>query len=84
MIRIFEKQWKKWLDIVVHVAHGALSGALFTYIPLLSIFLYIQFFLYEFFEETKIRDELYFELREWSTGFILGFLASWLWSLFLT
>jgi len=38
----------------------------------LSLFLFVQFFVYEFVEETKIHDELFHELREWSFGFILG------------
>jgi hypothetical protein len=60
---------------LVHIAHGILAGVVFRPLPLLSFFLYIQFLAYEYFEETKIRDEMYFELREWALGFFIGLIA---------
>jgi len=60
---------------LAHFLHGALSGFLsIKYLPV-SILLYTQFFLYEYFEETKIKDEMYRELKEWSGGFITGLLS---------
>ena len=61
---------------IVHVLHGMLAGFVFYLSALASIFLYIQFILYEYFEETKVRDEMYRELKEWSSGFAVGFLVS--------
>jgi len=60
----------------IHGAHGFLAGLLAIDYTIISIFLYAQFFLYEYFEETKIRDEMYYELMEWATGFALGLSTS--------
>jgi len=67
------------LSIICHVLHGLIAGFLApkSWLGLaISLFLYIQFFVYEHVEETKIRDEMFFELREWSLGFIVGLLTS--------
>jgi len=66
-------------SILCHVLHGLAAGflALKGWLGLaVSFFLYAQFFLYEFVEETKIRDEMFHELREWSFGFIAGLVLS--------
>ena len=39
----------------IHGAHGFLAGLLAIDYTIISMFLYAQFFLYEYFEETKIR-----------------------------
>lgn len=57
---------------IIHFLHGFFGGLTFKPLPLLSLFLYLQFLLYEYFEETKIKDELYHELKEWSAGFFTG------------
>jgi hypothetical protein len=57
---------------LIHFAHGVLAGAVFFISWVLSAFLYIQFFIYEYFEESKIKDEMYYELREWALGFACG------------
>jgi hypothetical protein len=60
-------------DIIYHIFHGFLSGlttVLLGWFGLaVSIFLFIQFILYEIAEERKIQDELYKELREWTLGY---------------
>jgi hypothetical protein len=56
------------------VAHGAVAGFLWWIDWRVSLFLFLQFFLYEFFEETKVKDEMYYELREWATGFVIALL----------
>ena len=60
---------------VAHVVHGAVAGILWWIDWRASLFLFLQFFLYEFFEESKIKDELYHELREWATGFVVALLV---------
>ena len=62
---------------LVHISHGFLAGFIFTLDWRVSLFLFAQFVLYEFVEESKIKDELYHEIKEWSIGFALGYLA-WL------
>ena len=60
---------------VAHVAHGAVAGFLWWTDWRASLFLFLQFFLYEFFEESKIKDEMYHELREWAAGFVVALLV---------
>jgi hypothetical protein len=63
------------LSILCHVFHGLAAGFLAPkgWLGLaISLFLYAQFFAYEYVEESKIRDEMFHELREWSFGFIIG------------
>ena len=57
---------------VVHVLHGLTSGFLWWVDWRVSLFLFLQFFAYEYFEETKVKDEMYHELREWSAGFAVA------------
>lgn len=65
---------------VAHIAHGLAAGfltGLYEWFGLLvAAFLYIQFIAYEFVEETKIRDEMYYELKEWGGGYIVGLLLT--------
>jgi hypothetical protein len=42
--------------------------------------MFIQFLTYELAEETKLKDELYLELKEWTLGFTTGLLCSILFS----
>jgi len=70
---IVAKPFRK-LSSLVHFLHGFLAGFI-TWINLpLSLFLYLQFFLYEWVEERKLQDEMYSELKEWSFGFVAGFI----------
>jgi len=59
-------------SVLCHVLHGLVAGASWFISPFLSVFLFLQFFLYEWVEETKIKDEMFYELREWAFGFIIG------------
>jgi hypothetical protein len=68
------------LDILSHILHGCLAGFIaicFNWLGLaLSVFMFLQFLTYELVEETKIKDELYLELKEWTLGFTIGLLCS--------
>jgi hypothetical protein len=57
---------------VVHVLHGLTAGFLWFVDWKVSLFLFLQFFAYEYVEETKVKDEMYHELREWSAGFAVA------------
>jgi hypothetical protein len=61
------------LNSLAHYLHGILAGVLSIDFIAVSFFLFVQFFAYEFFEETKLKDEMYHELKEWSTGYVVGF-----------
>jgi hypothetical protein len=63
---------RRRLNSLVHYLHSLLAGVLSVDFIAVSIFLFVQFFAYEFFEETKVKDEMYHELREWSTGYVVG------------
>jgi hypothetical protein len=69
----------KPLSVLGHILHGLIAG----FITLkgwlgfaVSLFLFTQFFVYEYLEETKLKDEMFHELREWSLGFIIGLVIS--------
>jgi len=70
------------LSQLAHVLHGFLAGFIFTLDWRVSLFLFVQFLLYEWVEESKIKDELYHEIKEWSIGFALGYLT-WLTIIFV-
>ena len=63
------------LTQLAHIAHGALAGFFWWVDWRVSLFLFLQFFLYEYFEETKVKDELYHELKEWAFGFAIALIA---------
>lgn len=60
------------LNVIAHLLHGFLAGLLTLNYFYISLFLYVQFFAYEYVEETKIEDEMYKELKQWSIGYIFG------------
>ena len=64
----------KVLPTLAHLAHGFIAGFLAWLRIDISAFLYLQFVLYEYVEEEKIKDEMYHELKEWATGFVFGLL----------
>jgi hypothetical protein len=66
---------RRRLSSLAHYSHGLLAGVLSIDFIAVSIFLFVQFLAYEFFEETKVKDEMYHELREWSTGYVFGFVS---------
>lgn len=57
------------LTQIVHILHGMLGAIAYIFDWKLSVFLFLQFLLYEYAEESKVKDELYRELKEWSSGF---------------
>ena len=63
------------ISLIAHILHGIFAGVLTLALslgPFLAIFLFAQFLLYEFVEETKIKDELYYEIQEWAFGYAIG------------
>jgi len=65
---------RRTLPILSHILHGLIAGLFWFKCAWLSAFLFIQFFLYEYFEEKKVKDEMYHEVKEWSLGFVIGLL----------
>lgn len=64
---------------LAHFFHGFLAGVLALLWSLwVALFLYVQFVLYELVEETKVRDEMYRELKEWSFGFAIGLVLAFI------
>jgi hypothetical protein len=63
------------LSQVVHVLHGLAAGFLWWFDWKVSLFLFLQFFAYEYVEETKVKDEMYHELKEWSSGFAVALIT---------
>ena len=59
---------------IAHLAIGLIAGlAWFSKGgPALAIFIAFLFFLYEFVEESKVGDELYHEIKEFTAGFVGG------------
>ena len=59
---------------IAHLAIGLIVGlAWFSKGgPALAIFIAFLFFLYEFVEEFKVKDELYHEIKEFTAGFVGG------------
>ena len=68
--------------VLAHFLHGFIAGLFWWLSPPLSVFLYVQFMLYEAVEEYKTRDEMYRELKEWAIGFIIGVLISFVLSIY--
>ena len=64
------------LNVLAHYLHGFLAGVLSVDFIAVAFFLFVQFLAYEFFEETKVKDEMYHELKQWSTGYVGGFLLA--------
>jgi len=70
---------RKKIDILCHALHGAIAGFTTSILDWLGLaiatFMFIQFTLYETVEQTKVQDELYRELKEWSSGYVVGLIA---------
>lgn len=66
-------------SVIMHVlaglVAGAINGLLGIYGLAIALFIYLQFFLYEWVEEQKLRDEMFYELREFAAGYIAGLIA---------
>lgn len=65
------------IDIICHIVHGAIAGfatGMLEWFGLaVATFIFIQFTIYETVEESKLKDELYKELKEWTLGYVVGF-----------
>ena len=66
---------RKYVLWPIHYVAGYIAGFLWFIDHLLSVFLYVQFLAYEYVEEEKVHDQMYYELREFTAGFVLGFLS---------
>ena len=73
-----------WFSVFCHVALGLLAGVLAGLLKwfgfALAAFIYVMFFLYEYFEERKVMDEMFYELREFTAGFCVGLIGSLIFS----
>jgi hypothetical protein len=80
MVRLAYNAPYNWFSVFCHIALGLLAGVLaglFKWFGLaLAVFIFVMFFLYEYFEERKIQDEMFYELREFVLGFCVGLILS--------
>jgi hypothetical protein len=44
----------------------------------ISVFMFIAFFLYEYFEQKKLEDELYKELKQWTISYTVMKMILWI------
>jgi hypothetical protein len=62
------------LSVATHIALGFYAGSL-TYISFpASVIIIVLFLIYEWVEESKVKDEMYYEVREFLTGYSAGLL----------
>ena len=54
-----------------HVLAGALAGLAWYSNPFLAGFIFLLFITYEYVEMTKVEDEMYHEVKEFSIGFLV-------------
>jgi len=87
MVRLAYNAPYHWFSVFCHVALGLLAGVLaglFKWFGLaVAVFIFAMFFLYEYFEERKVQDEMFYELREFVLGFCVGLILSLVVSVFL-
>jgi hypothetical protein len=57
---------------IVHVALGIIAGLLILKYPIASLTLTALFLIYEYVEETKVLDEMYLEVKEFTGGYLIG------------
>jgi len=63
---------RRLLSVGSHVALGLYAG-IFAYVHVIpSLVIVALFLIYEWVEETKIRDEMYYEVREFVLGYVVG------------
>jgi hypothetical protein len=60
------------VSIAVHVALGAIAGLLILKYPIASLTLTALFLIYEYVEETKVLDEMYLEVKQFTGGYLIG------------
>ena len=61
----------EYVNKSAHVLAGILAGLAWYSNPFLSGFIFLLFFVYEFVEQTQVKDEMYHELKEFSIGFLV-------------
>jgi hypothetical protein len=57
---------------VVHVALGIITGLLILDFTVAALTLAAFFLIYEYVEETKVLDEMYLEVKEFTGGYLIG------------
>jgi hypothetical protein len=57
---------------IVHVALGIIAGLLIVDLPVAALTLTALFLAYEYVEETKVLDEMYLEVKEFTGGYLIG------------
>jgi hypothetical protein len=57
---------------IVHVMLGFYSGLFILQYPIAILTLIALFLIYEYVEETKVLDEMYVEVKEFTGGYLIG------------
>ena len=60
------------ISTVTHVALGLFSGFFILQHPIAVLTLIALFLIYEYVEETKVLDEMYLEVKEFTGGYLIG------------
>ncbi len=60
---------------LAHILIGFIAGIIVWLSPAASCIITVLFILYEFFEKQVVEDETYPEIREYTTGYIIGALT---------
>jgi hypothetical protein len=62
----------RWLSRAIHVILGIIAGLLIVDLPVAALTLTVLFLIYEYVEETKVLDEMYLEVKEFTGGYLIG------------
>ena len=57
---------------IVHVLLGVFVGLHILSYPIAALLLTALFLIYEYVEETKVLDEMYIEVKEFTGGYLIG------------
>jgi hypothetical protein len=60
------------LSRAIHVILGIIAGLLIVDLPVAALTLTALFLIYEYVEETKVLDEMYVEVKEYTGGYLIG------------
>jgi hypothetical protein len=60
------------LSRAIHVVLGIIAGLLIVDLPVAALTLTALFLIYEYVEETKVFDEMYLEVKEFTGGYLIG------------
>jgi hypothetical protein len=64
--------WYRLISRVVHVILGFFVGLHILSHPVAALTLTALFLIYEYVEETKVLDEMYLEVKEFTGGYLIG------------